>query len=384
MTLESTTELAAGSGPGARAGATATVARVQPGPTAGQRLRKGASLRNASAVYIFWLLFAVFAIWEPDTFLTAQTWRALLENQAITAMVAIGLMVPLSAGVVDLAVGSEVGLGAIVVAWLLADRHLNPALAIALTLVVGAAIGLVITQLIVRARIGSFIATLGMSSVLLAVIDWVSGSQQILNLGSGFQNIATGQFLGITYPVYILAVISLLVWYFLERTPSGRRVYATGGNIEAAKLAGVRTSRVILAATVACGVITALAGTLQSAQLATGDPTIANSYLLPAFAAAFLGSTQFKGGRFNVPGTLVAVAALAEGVQGLELAGAPVWLPNLFDGVALLLAVGFAQVQRAPSARTAAIRRFLRPGGGSGSADGSGSGSGPGSAERVG
>lgn len=328
--------------------------------TSWARFRRGASPRNASAVYIFCLLFAVFALWEPDTFLTAQTWRSLLDDQAITALVAIGLIVPLSAGVVDLAVGSEVGMGAILVAWLLADHGLPAPVAIALTLLAGAAIGGVMTLLIVRARIGSFIATLGMSSVLLAVIDWVSGSQQILNLGQGFQTVATGMALGVTYPVYILAAVSLLVWYFLERTPAGRRVHATGGNIEAATLAGVRTSRVILAATVTCGVITALAGTLQSAQLATGDPTIATSYLLPAFAAAFLGSTQFRGGRFNVAGTLVAVAVLAVGVEGLELAGAPVWLPGLFDGAALLIAVGFAQFQKAPTARGAAIRRYLR------------------------
>jgi ribose transport system permease protein len=268
--------------------------------------------------------------------------------------------VPLSAGVVDLAVGSEVGMGAILVAWLLARHGLPIPLAIAVTVAAGAAIGVVIALLIVRARIGSFIATLGMSSVLLALIDWISGSQQILNLGPGFQNIATGKFLGITYPVYVLALISLLVWYFLERTPAGRRVYATGGNAEAARLAGVRTSRVIVTSAISCGVITAVAGILESAQLATGDPTISTSYLLPAFAAAFLGSTQFRGGRFNVPGTLVAVAVLAVGVQGLELAGAPVWLPSLFDGAALLLAVGFAQAQKVPTTRTVALRRVLR------------------------
>jgi ABC-type sugar transport system ATPase subunit/ribose/xylose/arabinose/galactoside ABC-type transport system permease subunit len=329
-------------------------------PSAMERMKRAASFRNASALYIFALLFVVFSLWEPATFLTSQTWRLLLDNQAITGMAAIALVVPLSAGVVDLAVGSEVGLGAVLVAWLLARPGLPVPLAIGLTVLAGAAIGLVVSLLIVRARIGSFIATLGLSSVLLAVIDWLSGSQQILNLGPGFQAIATSTLFGITYPVYALAVISVLVWYFLERTRSGRRVYATGGNAEAARLAGVRTSRVILLAAVSCGVIAAVAGILESAQLATGDPTISTSYLLPAFAAAFLGSTQFQGGRFNVLGTLVAVAVLAVGVQGLELAGAPVWLPNLFNGAALLLAVGFAQVQKAPTSRTAAIRRSLR------------------------
>jgi ribose transport system permease protein len=331
-----------------------------PTPSSWERIKRTMSLRNASAIYLFVVLFVLFSLWEPNTFLTAQTWRSLLDNQAISALVAIALIVPLSAGVVDLAVGSEVGLGSIVVAWLLANHGLPIPLAIALTLGEGALVGVSFTLLIVQARIGSFIVTLGMSSVLLAVIAWVSGSQQILNLGPGFQGIATDKLLGVTYPVYILILISVVVWYFLERTALGRRIHATGGNLEAARLAGVQTSRIILLATVSCGVITAVAGILESSQLATGDPTISNSYLLPAFAAAFLGSTQFRGGRFNVAGTLVAVVVLAVGVQGLELAGAPIWLPNLFDGAALLLAVGFAQLQQAPTSRTAAIRRALR------------------------
>jgi ribose transport system permease protein len=335
-------------------------------PSLPQRLSQTMSVRNASAVYLFVLLFVVFAVWEPSTFLTLQTWRSLLDDQAISAIVAIGLVVPLSAGVVDLAVGSEVGLGAILVAWLLSNLSMPIPLAITVSLLAGAVVGLVITALIVRARIGSFIATLAVSSILLAVIDWISGSQQILNLGTGFQAIATDKLLGVTYPVYVVAVLAVIVWYFLERTALGRRIHATGGNVEAARLAGVRTSRMILVATVACGVITALAGVLASSQLATGDPTISTSYLLPAFAAVFLGSTQFQQGRFNVAGTLVAVAVLAVGVKGLQLAGAPIWLPDLFDGVALLLAVGFAQLQRAPATRTAAIRRVLRPGGGTG------------------
>jgi ribose transport system permease protein len=335
-------------------------------PSRWERFKRWASFRNISAIYIFVALFILFSVWVPETFLTTQTWRLMLDNQAITGVVAIALVVPLSAGVVDLAIGTEVGVGAVLVAWLLAEHQLSIPVAIALTLLAGAMVGVVMWLLIVRARIGSFIATLGMSSVLLALIAWISGGQQILNLGPNFQAIATDKLLGLTYPVWVLAAVSLLVWYFLERTPFGRRVYATGGNAEAARLAGVRTGRVILLVTITAGVVAALAGILVTSQLATGDPTISNGFLLPAFAACFLGSTQFQHGRFNVAGTLVAVAVLAVGVKGLELAGAPVWLPSLFNGAALLAAVAFAQVQKSPSPRKAAIRRSLRLGGGDG------------------
>ncbi|GAC1592110.1 MAG: ABC transporter permease [Acidimicrobiales bacterium] len=318
------------------------------------------SFRNASAVYIFAVLFIAFSAWEPTTFLAGQTWRSLFANLAIPGLVAVALVVPLAAGVVNLAVGAQVGVGGIVVAWMLSRWGTPIPVAIAVTLAIGVAIGVAMALLIVGARISSFIATLGLSSVLTAIIAWVSGSQQILNLGSGFQAIATRKLFGVTYPVYVLAVVALSVWYCLERTPAGRRVYATGGNLEAARLAGVRTTRVIVLAAITCGLITAVAGVLESAQLATGDPTISTSYLLPAFAAAFLGSTQFKRGRFNVGGTLLSVLVLAMGVQGLQLAGAPIWLPDLFNGAALLLAVGFAQIQRGAGGRGAAIRRSLR------------------------
>src|SRR6201999_52733 len=123
--------------------------------------------------------------------------------------------------------------------------------------------------------------------------------------------------------------------------------------------AGVRVAAVVICSLIACATIAAFAGMLVTANLGTGDPTIGPAYLLPAFSAAFLGSTQFRGGRFNVWGTVVAVYVLATGVKGLQLAGAPIWIPDLFNGAALLLAVGLARYQGAAH-RTSAIRRLLR------------------------
>jgi ribose transport system permease protein len=331
-------------------------------PTSGPHPRWSAarqllSFRNISAFYIFAAMFILFSIWVPGTFLTTETWRSILSQQALTALAALALVIPLAAGTFNLAVGAEVGFGAILVAWLI-NRGAGVPEAILITMAAGVVVGIVNGLLIVRARIDSFIATLGMSSVLLAVIQWISGGTQILNLPTGFQNIATDQLLGIADPVYFMLVVALVVWYVLEQTSVGRRIYATGGNAEAARLAGVQTRRVIVGAFVAGGLIAALTGWLASSQLAVGDPTIGPPYLLPAFAAAFLGSTQFRGGRYNVWGTVLAVYVLAVGVKGLQLAGAPVWIPDLFNGVALLLAVGMARFQRRPG-RTSAIRRLV-------------------------
>jgi ribose transport system permease protein len=324
-----------------------------------RRLRRALSFRNISALYIFAAMFLVFSIWVPETFLQWDTWKALIDSQAVTAILAVGLVIAISAGVFDLAVGAELGVGAIFVGWFMVDKGVPIVLAIALTLIVGAVIGLLNALLIVKVKIDSFIATLGMSSVLLALIAWVSNSQQILELPQGFQKIGTAEVFGLTLPVYLMLAVGLVVWYFLERTPIGRRIYATGGNTEAARLAGVRVSLVVVGALVACGTIAAFSGLLLSASLGVSDPTVGPAYLLPSFSAAFLGSTQFRGGRFNVAGTIVAVYVLATGVKGLQLAGAPVWIPDLFNGAALLLAVGLANYERT-AGRAGAVRRLLR------------------------
>lgn len=319
------------------------------------------SFRNASVLYVFALMFVIFALWVPSTFLTLGVWRTLLESQAITVIAAVGLTLSLAAGAVDLAVGMEVGFGSIIVAWLLVNHHVPIVPAIALSLAGGALVGVVQGLLITKAKIDSIIATLGVSSLLAALVDWVSGSTQILNLGAGFDKLALDELLGLTLPFWIMFGLAVIVWYVMERTAVGRRVYATGGNLEAARLAGVNTSRVLIGAMVGCGVLAAIAGLLFSAQIDTGDPTIGPGYLLPTFSAAFLGSTQFRGGRFNVWGTVAAAYTLAVGVKGLQLAGAPVWLPQLFNGGALLLAVGLARYERT-AARTAAIGRLIRRG----------------------
>ncbi|GAB2459160.1 ABC transporter permease [Jatrophihabitans fulvus] len=317
------------------------------------------SFRNMSAIYIFAVLFLIYSLWIPDTFLTVSVWRTLLDSQSINAIVAIGLLLPLAAGVFDLAVGAEVGLGAIFVAWLLAEKGIPVPAAIVLAIAAGGVIGLVSGLLVIKVGIDSFIATLGISSVLAAGITWISGGEQIINLPSGFQTIATQQIFGVTLPVYIMIVLGLIIWYVLERTPLGRRIYATGGNPDAARLAGVRTPAIVLCSLAACGAIAAGAGVLLTARINTGDPTVGPSFLLPAFSAVFLGSTQFRGGRFNVAGTLAAVYVLAVGIKGLQLGGAPTWIPDLFNGLALLVAVGLARFAR-PAGRASAVRRLLR------------------------
>lgn len=300
------------------------------------------SFKNISAFYIGILLVIGFSLWLPDTFPTHSTLVTILNEQAINTLLAVGLVIPLAAGGIDLSVGAILGLGAIFIAWLVGDHNLATGPAIGLTLVVCAGVGAINGLLVTVVRIDSFIATLAMSSVVGAMIVWISNNQQIIGLTDSFTSIATGELFGITYPVYYMLIVSVLVWYVLEHTPLGRYLYATGGGIEAARLAGLPTKRLLFGAFVVCGLLAGFAGLLATAQVGAGSPDVGPSYLLAAFAAAFLGSTQLKRGRVNVWGTVIAVYVLAIGVKGLQLAGAPFWVSELFNGLALIVAVGIA------------------------------------------
>jgi ribose transport system permease protein len=316
------------------------------------------SFRNVSAIYIFIVLFLVFSLWIPAVFLQAGVWRSLLDSQAITVIAALGLLIPLVTGSFNLAIGAEVGFGGILVAILQVRAGVPYTVAIPLTLLAGAAIGLVSGLIITKARIDSFIATLGLSSVLLAGFEWMSGNQQVIGLQSGFANIAVTSVGGVTVPTIVMLVVAALVFYVLECTSVGRRMYAAGYNADAARLAGVNVIGLRVGALVAGGAIAAGAGLLLSSRLNAGDPSVGPGLLLPAFSAVFLGSTQFRGGRFNVWGTLVAVYVLATGITGLQLVGSPPWISDAFNGIALLVAVGLSQWERT-ARRADAIGRAL-------------------------
>lgn len=132
----------------------------------------------------------------------------------------------------------------------------------------------------------------------------------------------------------------------LEHTPIGRRIYATGAEREAARLAGIRTGRIITFAFCCSALGAGIAAVLFAAQLGSGPPDIGDSYLLGGYATAFLGATIIRPGRFNVGGLVVALLILAVGINGLQITGIPFWVVETFQGAALLVAVVLTKVLR--------------------------------------
>jgi ribose transport system permease protein len=306
-----------------------------------KRRKQGISigLDRFAGLYLLGLFIVVFGIWTPDQFLTSGTLHSVASTQAITGMLAIAIIIPLAAGAYDLSVGATINLSSILAIWLQTAQGVSMGLAIAIALGAATLIGVVNGFVVVKLGVNSFIATLGMGSIVAAVQAIIVGpSQPISPLNQTWHDITTTTIFGFQAVVFYLLILGLVVWWLLARTPAGRYIYATGSNPEAAHLAGVATSKWTFVSLVLSSLIAGVAGVLYGS-LYGPSLTYGASLLLPAFAAAFLGSTLVVGGRFNVWGTLLAIYALATGVKGLQLVTGAQWLAQMFNGVALITAV---------------------------------------------
>jgi ribose transport system permease protein len=298
----------------------------------------GEWLAAYGAVVVLIVMVVVFSILIPDTYPTWRNAKAILTSESTVLMVSLGLLVPAIVGEFDLSVGAVVAFSSIEMA-LLSASMIWP-LALALTLLSAALIGLVSGVIVVKIGVSSFIATLGVSTVLGGGSLWISGGQAVTqNIPESVTKLGQGTLAGIPLPIVYVVVLAALLWYGSSQMPIGRRLYATGGNRIAAELAGVRTRRLVGGAFVFSAVVAALAGVVTMMRAGAGSPSVGPELLLPAFAAIFLGSTTIIPGRFNVVGTVIGILLLAVGVSGLQQLGAEYYVVPLFNGGVLLVAV---------------------------------------------
>ena len=313
-----------------------------------KRLVHGLAFDRVGAVYVWLGIIVLFSIWVPDTFPSVATAKQILNANAITALAALSITIPLAARVFDLSIAGVMMLTGVTVAHLIAKDGVPLVPAIGIALAVGLGVGVINAVVVVVMRIDSFIATLATGSLIAALITMVTNEVPITDakLGGAFANIGQTSMGGITLSVVYCAVVALAIWYLLEHTATGRRLYATGFNPDAARLAGVRVDRLRFVSLVVSGGLAGATGIILAATLGSGSPSAGTAYLLPAFAAAFLGATQLKHGRFNAGGTIIAVLLLGTGVTGLALANAPQWAGDMFVGVVLIAALALTGLQR--------------------------------------
>jgi ribose transport system permease protein len=231
---------------------------------------------------------------------------------------------------------------------LIVSNQLPIPVAVVVVLAVGGLIGLINGLIVTKIRVNSVIATLGVGTIIVGLAyAYSSGAPIVAGVPESFLQLALGRWLfGIPNPIIAMALVVAALWVLVERTAIGQEIQAVGGNQAAARLAGVDVDRIKILGFVISGMCAALTGALLASRLGSGTTSAADSYLLTAFAAVFLGSATLRDGEFHVLGTLVGTLIIAFGFNGLNIFGAPTFSQYVFQGAILIVAVGLSSLGR--------------------------------------
>lgn len=329
---------------------TGTSERTEPPEAAApERSRSlAADLVERYALLAVWgAVVIVFGILRPDTFLTTANFSTIFGSQAILVVLTLALLPPLTAGDYDLSVAATMALACMTLAIVNVNHGWSIGMAIAAALGVGLLVGAINGAIVVLLEIDSLIATLGTSTFISGVILWISNSQTISGVSQSLIDyVVVKRFLGIPLAFYYGIALGVIMFYVFELMPVGRRLLFVGRGRSVARLSGIRVARLRWGAFIVSGAISAFGGVLYAGTLGSADPTSGLSFLLPAFAAAFLGATTIMPGRFNPIGSIAAVYFLVTGITGLQLLGVQTFVQQLFYGGALVLAVALSQLAR--------------------------------------
>lgn len=313
--------------------------------------RLGSRFRSEAerfAVVGAWIVIvAIFGALRPATFLTVGNMGTIFGSDAVLVVLTLGLLLPLRAGDYDLSVAGTLTLSAMMVGLLNGGHHDNIWLVMIAALAMGVVVGLINGLFVLIFGINPFIVTLGMGTLLAGIVLLISNDQTFAGISPGLVSAVVGdRFLGIPLEFYYGLVLCLFVWYLFEFNTVGRKLLFVGTGRNVARLSGIAVGRVRLGALVGAGALAALAGILYAGTSGSADPTSGTAFLLPAYAAAFLGATTIVPGRFNAWGTIIAAYFLVTGVTGLAILGLGSWVQDVFYGGALIVAVALSQLAR--------------------------------------
>lgn len=321
-----------------------TVPPSQPSPPSRSAMAGGVAQRvlfRYGLVVAFILMLIIFSVLKPHVFPTTENLKAVLEECAPTGIMAIGLTAVLVMKDFDLSFASMLGLGSGLVTILIVNHHVGWVLAVIICLLVGIAGGMFNGFLIAVLGGSSFIITLAMGTVLTGVEYAATGEKDIFSgYSNSFLHVAqNSSLLGLNNQVWIALVVAILAWVMLEKTEIGRFMYAIGGNSEAARLAGVRVKTLRILGFVLIAMAAVVAGVLITSLGGSYTPDPGPSYLLPAYAAVFLGAAAFRPGQFNILGTVVGVLFLETIITGLTMLDLSTWIINVVQGAILITAI---------------------------------------------
>jgi len=273
-------------------------------------------------------------------FRTTNNFLSLLRQSSINGLIAFGMTGVILTGAIDLSVGSVLALTTALCAGMI-TLGMPAGLAMIVALILGIIFGGVSGILVTKGRLQPFIATLITMTVFRGFTLIYTNGSPISNLGSSFilKFLGKGHVLGIPVPVWILIIVFCLFFFMLNKTTLGRRIYATGSNPRAAKLAGVNIQKTQIAVYAISGFMASLAGLILLSRLGSAQPTLGVGYELDAIAAVALGGTSMSGGRGRIYGTLIGVLIIAVLNNGLNILGVSSYYQDVIKGLVILAAV---------------------------------------------
>jgi ribose transport system permease protein len=287
------------------------------------------------------VLMVVFFSFSSDVFLSGPNFRNIGVSAAALAAVSFGQTFAVLTAGLDLSVGATVALVSIVGALVMRSHGIMPGLLASLA--TGAGVGLVNGVVITRFKVFPFIATLAMMSMVSGLALSLSGGVAVTGVPSAFGDLAYEIVLGIPVPVLIAASVLVAAFFILRYTRLGRRIYAVGGNEEAARLSGIDVGRIKVAAYVLSGACASVGSIILTARVASGQPSLGATLPLESVAAVVLGGISLFGGRGSIIGVAFGVLFISILSNGLNLMNVPSYTQMMLVGGALILAVALDQ-----------------------------------------
>lgn len=295
------------------------------------------NLRDAGTLIGLLIIVVTFSFLSP-VFFTLPNLLNILQQSSINALIALGMTLVIISGGIDLSVGPTAALSAVLGATLMVAGVPVP-LAILATLGVGALCGLFSGTLIAYAGLQPFIVTLGGLSLFRAIALIYTGGNPIFGIPQSFRSVVNSTLFGVPMPIVVVAVIALLLWTVMNKTPLGEYILAIGGNEEAARVAGVPVKRTKVTVYIFSGLLASLASLILIGRLGAAEPTIGNLWELDAIAAAAIGGASLMGGKGSVFGTLIGVIILGVLRNGLTLLNIQAFYQLLATGLIIIIAM---------------------------------------------
>lgn len=303
-------------------------------------------IRSAIGAWVTLLIMVVFLGSTESTFLTVANWKNVLISNSPLFIAAAGMTVVMISGGFDLSIGSVMAVAGLA-AYRILDAGLPAGLAIVLVLILGFVIGAVINGILIGFLGANFImVTLGSMTLLYGLVDVSSNGATETITSHTLGDLGLGQIAGIPTPVIIMVVVLVVTAFTLRFTSFGRTIFAVGGNREAARLAGIRVSLVVMLVYGIAGLCGAMAGLVEAGRLASADPTAGSTLALTSGAAALLGGTTISGGVGTVQGTVAGVLVISVLGNGVNLLGVSNFWQQVVTGGVLLGAVIMSRLQK--------------------------------------